>query len=166
MDSPDYWQDECPGILNWALQGLAELRQQGCFTQSQDSAAALEDYRQESNPARGFIVDNYRANQDAWVSCESVYKRYCDWCKNTGYSPLNIRHFGREICRVFKSVERTRRRDTDGTRFYLYQGLSQIDDLPKPEMMEFDFGTESVPNKVELSQSTTLLNTIDRDSVS
>ena len=50
-----YWQDELPGILNWALAGLARLRARGRFDLPAACRGLLADHRRASDPAREFL---------------------------------------------------------------------------------------------------------------
>src|SRR5262249_48658904 len=54
MDKPEWWQErgEMPGIFNWALHGLADLRNEGRFSIPQGCGTALDEVRLECNPAR------------------------------------------------------------------------------------------------------------------
>lgn len=109
MDKAWWWerQGELPGMLNWALVGLGRLRQQGRFTESVVGNSALEDYRDESNPAREFLKEHFRPSESS-IRCSLVYHFYCKWCLATGHKPFGDRVFGREVKRVFKDCERKR----------------------------------------------------------
>ena len=124
MDKPWWWEQsgELPGIFNWALMGLARLRAQGGFTESQLSVEALEDYRIESNPAREFLLDNCELASGIGVKSSFVYSLYVHWCQQTGHRPLNDRSFGKEIYRCFKNVER-KKVGSRAERYWVYQGL-------------------------------------------
>lgn len=50
---------ELPGILNWALRGLARLLEQGHFTHCAVCAAAAEEHREECSPVRAFILNHF-----------------------------------------------------------------------------------------------------------
>ena len=108
MDTPSWWRSrgELPGILLWAIEGLRQLERQGGFTASTVCAAALVEYKRESNPARMFLEENYILAPLNFVQCEDIYGRYGVWAKSNGYSPLGAATFGREIRRVFPAVER------------------------------------------------------------
>ncbi len=111
MDQSSFWLEsgELPGILNWAIAGAAALRRQGCFTTSEVSAAALDSYRMESNPARQFLTETYEPNPQWFEVSSAIYKSYTDWCKSQGCSPLNAANFGKEIHRAFPQSSKSQR---------------------------------------------------------
>jgi putative DNA primase/helicase len=116
-------KEELPGIFKWALQGFVRLRQRGHFIIPAICAETLEDYRQESNPAKVFLLEECRADAKASTLCAAVYEAYTDWCKRNGFFSLNARQFGKEVRRAFPAVERVKA-TTGGHRPYSYRGLA------------------------------------------
>jgi putative DNA primase/helicase len=118
-------REELPGILNWALEGLVRYRRQKRFTQPAVCLQALEEYRRESNPAGMFLADRCEAGPNEIVQCEHLYEAYREWCHGHGYRPLNDKHFGKEVRRVFKKgVERRKRALMGDNRVWCYLGIS------------------------------------------
>jgi P4 family phage/plasmid primase-like protien len=110
MDKESYWEraGELPGMLNWALEGLRRLRGNGWrFTMPAASAAALEEHRRESDPARTFLLDHYEAAAGAGpIVAEELYLAYALWCDRNGHrNPLNNISFGKQIRRLFPGAE-------------------------------------------------------------
>lgn len=114
---------ELPGIFCWAVIGLFRLRQSGRFTIPTVCGDALEEYRVESNPARGFLLECCSMEIAARTPCATVYSRYAAWCKANGYHPLGEKMLGKEVVRVYPDVRR-RRPGSDGNRQYTYEGLA------------------------------------------
>lgn len=127
MDKPWWWEQsgELPGIFLWALQGLHRLRQQGKFTASEKGDEALEDYRDESNPVRSFLKENFELS-DSSIRCSVVYHFYCKWCVQTGHKPMSDAVFGREVKRAF-GTKRERVR-FGGELRWNYRGIAFISD--------------------------------------
>lgn len=128
MDKVSWWQKsgELPGIFRWALVGLARLRAQNGFTESEVCNRALDDYRAEMNPARSFLEEMCASKPACQVLCCDLYEHYLKWCNKNGHSrPLSERQFGKEIKRKFPAV--TRERETTGLRQWYYQGVEQVD---------------------------------------
>jgi P4 family phage/plasmid primase-like protien len=122
----DELKKELPGILNWALEGLRKLNAAGRFTIPEAGKTLLEQYRQDTNPARAFLLENYEAtNNGEYIPCEDVYRLYRGWCDNKGYHPLGDRMFGKEVRRVYPDVER-KRPGSGNTRNWVYTGLRPI----------------------------------------
>jgi phage/plasmid-associated DNA primase len=82
----------------------------------------MDQYRVECNPARSFLLENCEEDPSWQVPTEGLYEAYQAWCKANGYQPLGERAFGKEVKRVYPSVERVRRQ-SDGCPSYLYRGL-------------------------------------------
>jgi putative DNA primase/helicase len=110
MDKEAYWErsGELPGVLNWALEGLRRLRDNGWrFTVPAAGAAALEEHRRDSDPARTFLLDHYEAAAGAEpIPAEELYLAYTLWCDRNGHrNPLNNLSFGKQIRRLFPAAE-------------------------------------------------------------
>ena len=126
MDKVKFWQrsGELPGILNWAIQGLARLRAQGDFTESSMMNEAIEEYKSDTNPARSFLLSTCKAIDIGRVGCTDLYKAYTDWSRANGYQhPYGERTFGKEVRRTFPEVARIRVQETL-QRVYYYDRLS------------------------------------------
>lgn len=117
---------ELPGIFNWAIEGLKRLRERGHFMIPEVCRDAVNEYRMESDHARAFLTDEYRAKPGARVFTTEVYRRYEQWCKERGYKPLGDAEFGKVVKRCFPKVEK--KRETTGKRDYYYDGLALIED--------------------------------------
>lgn len=125
MDNPGWWEQsgELPAIFWWAVLGLHRLRQQHYFTESEKSKAAIQEYREETNPARSFLSQTCEAaDQSQTVFCTTLYAGYCRWCKTNGYHPMGEMRFGKEVRRVFRNITRVRT-STRGDRPWYYTGL-------------------------------------------
>ena len=124
MDKVEWWQTsgELPGIFRWALVGLARLRAQGGFTESEKMQAALQDYQEEMNPARVFLQENVELERDHQIKSKNLYRFYRKWCEEFGYHPMADKNFGREIRRRFPGVER-KKTGTRSERFWIYEGI-------------------------------------------
>ncbi|MHC4647184.1 MAG: DNA primase family protein [Planctomycetota bacterium] len=122
-DLADQLKRELPGILNWALEGLADLTKAGGFTMPRRHVELLNEYRRDADPARAFLEDYYAysSNGDD-IPCFRVYGRYREWCERTGHKPMNDRTFGRQVGRTFPGIDRTRVQ-LNGTRAWVYRGL-------------------------------------------
>ncbi len=117
---------ELPGVFNWALEGLRRLNRAGGFALPEKSKALLEDYRQDADPARAFLLENYTHSPNAYgIVCDTLYGEYRTWCQSNGYCPLSNRQFGKQVRRVFPGVDRER--PGSGTnRPYVYRGLVAV----------------------------------------
>ena len=109
MDKIEWWQDtgELPGIFRWAVVGLARLRQQRGFTESKKMNDALQDYQEESNPAKSFLKNHLQRDGNCnGIKTADLYWIYKKWAFENGHHPLSERTFGKEVKRVFHFCER------------------------------------------------------------
>ena len=93
---------ELPGILNWALEGLQRLREQGDFLHSADINRTMIKYKYENNPVLGFVEDcctTQRKFEDEFMETkqQDLYGYYRKFCSRCGFAPLNLNHFTREL---------------------------------------------------------------------
>ncbi len=121
-------KESLPGILNWALEGLAKLNQSG-FVIPQANKELMENYRRESDPARAFLLETYKASDNGgFIPCKDVYNAYRTYCAESGCLPMGSASFGHHVRRLFPNVER--KRLNIGTREWIYYGLmSQVSQL-------------------------------------
>jgi P4 family phage/plasmid primase-like protien len=126
MDTVAYWHEcgELPGMLNWGLAGLQELRAQGRFVVPDACQDAVNRLRGDANPARRFLEENY-AEGDGDVPTSHAYTGYVAWCRKHGHHALADVGFGREVFRKFPTVKRAKRM-IDGRRTWAYCGLVRI----------------------------------------
>lgn len=127
MDKASWWLDsgEVPGIFNWAICGLYRLREQGEFTRPAICEDAAEDYRNEVNPAREFLLNFFESDENSKIKTDDLYKAYVSWCGSNGYRNLGSKSFGREVFRVFKKATK-QRMQIGSERIYFYVGISEI----------------------------------------
>jgi P4 family phage/plasmid primase-like protien len=115
----EHWRGELPGILNWALNGLARLRSQGGFTRSAKCDALKNRARTDSNPARQFLLERckFTGNNADRTLCTELYQNYVQWCSANGYNrPLASNKFGKEVRSAFPQLSESTPRD--GKRFW------------------------------------------------
>ena len=91
---------ELPGILNFALDGLRRLRQRGRLPESAAVAAAIKDYRKESNPVMQWRDENTQATSTADTPASELYDNYKTWAVLGGRQPFNVMNFGKELKRL------------------------------------------------------------------
>ena len=130
MDKSEWWEGrgELSGVFNWAVAGLARLREQGDFTESSLCRESIDEYRIEVNPARNFLLECCEFNSMATTSSQELYATYKKWCGMNGYHPLGEKQFGREIRRIFPQAQR-KRSGVGKIRPWYYSGILLNDDF-------------------------------------
>jgi P4 family phage/plasmid primase-like protien len=94
---------ELPGILNFALQGLKTLKENGYkFVQSKVVNQTVEEYTEKLNPIRTFFNEMIEpASLQERVKNETLRKSFADWCEDMGmnnnYSGITLLNTIREL---------------------------------------------------------------------
>ncbi len=87
------------GIFNWMVEGLKRLKERGRFAIGKNMIEAVEHYRVENNPVLSFVNENCVLEPDASISKRDIYEAYREFCEESGFRPVNIRKFGKELKR-------------------------------------------------------------------
>lgn len=84
MLSAGHWAAELPGVLNWALAGLARLRAGG-FTRAAACEALKERHRRDSDIVRDFLLTEYEAGAAAdVVPTADLHAHFLRWAGENG----------------------------------------------------------------------------------
>lgn len=92
------------GILNWMIEGAIMLGRENGFVEAEVSKKAITEYRNESDSARLFALENLKAvpiGESIQMPCTLLHQWYQDWCKEGGFKPKNDVHFGRSVNQLF-----------------------------------------------------------------
>jgi putative DNA primase/helicase len=120
---------ELPGILNWAIEGLADLVDNGkVFAEPSGSAEMKKALRMDFSPIREFLTECCeRVSDDEWVERGELYSAYREWCYDTGRFPLNRDGFGRDLRSVMPDVmgDGAQKR-VGGAKVRVYYGVSVV----------------------------------------
>lgn len=88
---------ELPGILNWALAGMASLYVRGAFQEPAASIAAKKEFQCESNNVRMFLSETCLDDERGTIDRQSLYAAYQEYCEKNGMRPLGSSHFYKEV---------------------------------------------------------------------
>jgi len=122
----DELMKELPGIFNWAIEGMRQLKEQDHFIIPQRCREAIEEYRRDTNPAKVFLEENVERADDCNLPAKALYDYYWKWCKYYGYKPLGNANFGKEIKRHFPWVKK--KHPADGAkRYWVYADLKMME---------------------------------------
>lgn len=123
MDKPEFWASERSGIMNWAIAGLADLRDSNGFVIPESCEVASKEHRLDSSPTRRFLTEHCRAaNANAFVPAEALYEAYRRWCRANGHREVSSATLGKEIRDCFSGIER-RQKTVGALRPWGYFGL-------------------------------------------
>ena len=123
MDHPEFWIDEAPGIMTWALVGLARLIDQGGFSPCAASEKALNEMQTDANPVRQFFDDYITTSKHSSIESSRLYSMYSHWCSREGFRPMSNRSFGKQVKKCVPMSDRKRVRHGT-TRAWCYYGIA------------------------------------------
>lgn len=89
------------GIFNWVYEGYKLLNTVGYFTETNDQAELLHDFKRASNPILVFYEDFLLDAPDT-ISNSELYGKYRQWCCDSGERCVTSIVFHREFKRVAK----------------------------------------------------------------
>ena len=125
----DRLRGELPGILVWALQGLARLQSRGKFIQPASSNQIIEELEAMTSPIKAFFAERCEFKPQAITTVASLFDAWRSWCACTGYPQSgNVQSFGRNLRAAFPEIEITRPKE-DQTRERCYKGIRLVDYL-------------------------------------
>jgi P4 family phage/plasmid primase-like protien len=96
---------ELSGIFNWAYQGYKDLLRYGEFTETNEQAQLMDNFRKASNPIEVFVAD--LMDNPVWkITNAEMYKKYRYWCEDNGHRPLASVRFHMEFHKLTKKTYR------------------------------------------------------------
>jgi putative DNA primase/helicase len=126
----DTLKEEISGILNWALEGVRLLREQG-LKQPAAGLDLVEQFKRLSSPISTFLEECCTVDPNESVGCQTLYQGWKKWCAENGHEHGSNAAFGARLNEADSRIDRNQIRQ-DGTRIYKYLGIGLLngDDLP------------------------------------
>lgn len=100
---------ELPGIINWALEGLADLEYCGRFIETDSSSASRDELREGSSEYLVFAGERLVQAPGEWVQIQDVYQDWIRWAGPRGSYTGAIATFGRMLRAAVPELEVVRR---------------------------------------------------------
>jgi len=119
---------ELPGILNWALDGLADLESEGRFYDPAYMASERQDLRASTSIIGEFLDERVSAGPapDVRIRVDQVYEAYRAWSEAAGVrQPLTRRRFLADVRTARPDVRKIRAK-VDGELCYVLCGLAEL----------------------------------------
>jgi putative DNA primase/helicase len=114
--------EQLPGILNWALEGLARLNSNdGRFTRVPGAEEAIIAMRDLSSPVAAFVRERCVLKPELQIEPDEIYAVYKTWCEENEYPRASKHVFGRDLRAACSSVSKRRLGDTK--RVHVYVGI-------------------------------------------
>lgn len=94
--------EELPGILNWAIEGLKDLRSEGKFLETEVNQSAHRLFRRENSPALEMLITYYQSAPSSEISSHEItgidlFRQYREYCRDFGYKSKSLVNFYREL---------------------------------------------------------------------
>jgi putative DNA primase/helicase len=115
---------EMPGIINWALEGLARLERAGRITEPASSREAITTMRDTASPTSAFIRERCSTGPTCSVPVDTLWSVWRDWAEDNNVKPGTKQVFGRNLLSVVPQLNRTRPRDAYGRQVATYTGIT------------------------------------------
>ena len=91
---------EAPGILNWALDGLARLTARGHFVFPPAILEATQQFRHLNDIPAQFVADSCQVGPDLRSGASDLYEAYSRWCRDQQYPILSPNQLAAEWQRL------------------------------------------------------------------
>ncbi|WP_372407736.1 phage/plasmid primase, P4 family [Streptomyces luteireticuli] len=116
---------EMPGILNWALDGLARLEAKGRITEPECSREAVTTMQDTASPTSAFIRERCTTGPVCSVPVDTLWAVWREWAEDNGVRAVGTKQmFGRNLLSVIPQLHRTRPRDAYGQQVAIYNGIT------------------------------------------
>lgn len=123
-------ENELPGILHWALEGLARLEANGEFTMPSTSAKTLKAIRHQAGPVNMFVKEWCVVEDGAAVPKADLWRAFQNYCEELDVPNRFIPEtFGSTLMKGatgFSNVT-TIRALQEGRPVYMYEGIRLTD---------------------------------------
>jgi putative DNA primase/helicase len=106
----DRLAEQMPGILNWALGGLARLERNGRITEPTSSREAVSTMQDTASPTSAFVRECCTTGPACSVPVDTLWAIWRDWAEDNGVRPGTKQMFGRNLLSVVPQLNRTPRR--------------------------------------------------------
>lgn len=122
----DRLRADLPGILRWALDGLARLRARGHFVQPASAQSIAGEMRALSSPLLEFVGDCCIVDPGAAIEVETMYGAWREWTRESGReSQWTVQMFGSRLAQAITALETRRgpRHPITGKRLRQFVGV-------------------------------------------
>ena len=116
---------EMPGILNWALEGLARLERTGRITEPASSRESVVIMQDTASPTSAFVRECCTIGPDCAVPVDTLWAIWREWAEDNGVRAVGTKQmFGRNLQSVVPQLHRARPRDQYGRQVPTYTGIT------------------------------------------
>ena len=109
-------------MINFALQGLKDLRRRRKFIVPDSSRPIMELMTQISSPVTIFVYECCELGEKYCISRDMLFDAWRGWCDVSGHRPGLREQFGRWLVSTVPMLKASRVRD-NGRRIYMHKGI-------------------------------------------
>jgi putative DNA primase/helicase len=95
---------ELPAIMNWALEGLADLMRTGKFIETESGKQLKDTMDATNNPVRAFAEERLTFESGAAVGKQDLYSAFRQWCAENGVREMSAQMFGKRLFTVSRNT--------------------------------------------------------------
>ncbi|MGP4083310.1 DNA primase family protein [Streptomyces sp. KR55] len=100
---------EMPGILNWALDGLARLERTGRIAEPPSSREPVAIMQDTASPTSAFVRERCTTGPACTVPVDTLWAVWREWAEDNGVRGVGTKQmFGRNLLSVVPQLRRTR----------------------------------------------------------
>lgn len=124
---------EANGIFGWAVEGLKRVIKNGEIKQPESLVQAKTRFRARTNPVISFVEECCVIGEMFSCSPPILYKKYCEWCDESGVRRVGKLGFYENITTTFGLKKERPRFGSDQSTVKLFRGLGVRMDIVDPD---------------------------------
>jgi P4 family phage/plasmid primase-like protien len=115
-------EDELSGLLNWSLQGLERLMENGDFIYSKSVDDVMEQYKTMSDPIYAYCKKFLQCDEKEHVLKDELWKHYSKWCEENKLPKIPKNILTRELSKNLSEM-RIGRTGGKGHQKHAFMGI-------------------------------------------
>lgn len=125
---------EASGILNWAMQGLRDLRKEGRFVQPAKSLALKDQFARTQNPVLDFVEECCELGPEHRIRRVDLYRTYVKWHELAGVPgrPISNRDLYDKLVASFSGVHKVHSGDNYFQGIRMSKAPREAEFQPRP----------------------------------
>jgi len=117
--------EELSGLLNWALEGLYRLMEQGEFSTSETTEQLRKRFEEQADPVKGFVSNCTIEDVTAEIPKDNIYQAYYKYSVMKGLQPKSDNKFAEALNREIDFLKDSRP-TIDGKRVKCWKGFTLL----------------------------------------
>lgn len=136
-------KEEMSGLLNWAIEGLKRLLENGDFSYSKTTDEIRKFYIKMSDPVKAFIDEKIIKDSNGIIFKDDLYGEFVEYCITFNLPTIADTLFSKKLIQQIPSIRSTRIMH-DGVRKMAWTGIKLYE---APDEEEEDVKIEEKPKK-------------------